>query len=126
MKAHTVAVVSHDAAVRDSIRELVESAGLQAEILPSLRACLSAVGSGRRGCLVVDHGGDLGSPERQSEFAQCCATVPVILIVERGDVRSVVHAMRAGARDVMQQPYRDSNLLGSINEALKACAPVGS
>ena len=62
----TAFVVSADAAVRDSLIALVESAGLQSETFPSLQAFLE-VEPGRKGCLVFDANvSDLSDPERPS------------------------------------------------------------
>lgn len=124
MTSQAVVVVSQDPAGCDSIRELLESAGLQAETFSSLRAFLNAVGPGRRRCLVVDSSGDLGSPERQSEIAECCALTAVVFITERGNVAASVRAVKAGATEVVEKPYRGNGLLGSINKALAANAPA--
>lgn len=120
MKRHKVSVVSGDTVVCDSIRELVESVGLQAETFLSLQAFLNAVEAERRGCLVLDtHSGDLSNQEQQRGLAECCARMTVILIAERGDVETAVRAMKAGAMDVVQKPYRDSKLLDSIEKGLE-------
>lgn len=54
--AATVFVVDDDHAVRDSIRELVESVGLNAETFSSAEEYLATHDSARPGCLVVDSG----------------------------------------------------------------------
>lgn len=127
MAGHKLFVVSDNPAVCDSIRELVESAGLQAETFPSLRALLNAVEPARGGCLVLDnHSGNLSRQEQAVAFADCCARMTVILIAERGDVETAVRAMKAGAMDVIQKPYRDKKLLDGINEALESNAAADS
>ena len=50
----TVFVVDDDAAVRDSIQELVESVGLRAECYDSALAFLDAFTPHLTGCLVLD------------------------------------------------------------------------
>jgi FixJ family two-component response regulator len=120
LKRRKIFVVSGDTAVSDSIRELVETVGLQAETFHSLLAFLNAVEAERRGCLVLDtHSGDLSNQEQQRVLADCCARMTVILIAERGDVETAVSAMKAGAMDVVQKPYRDNKLLGSIEKGLE-------
>ena len=54
MTSATVVVVSGDAAVRDSLTELLRSAGLSAEPYSSLETWPKAVPPEQRGCLVVD------------------------------------------------------------------------
>lgn len=123
MKKPAVFVVSADAAVRDSIKELVESANLQAKTFTSLQTVLDALGSQHRGCLVLNvQTSDLIDPEWQARLAAACALMPSILITDRGDVPTAVYAVKAGASDVLQKPYRDQNLLSSIRRALQADA----
>jgi FixJ family two-component response regulator len=123
MEIPSVFVVSADAAVSDSVKDLVESTGFQAEIFTSLRAFLDAVGSERRGCLVLDTQiRDLSDPERQPNLAAACNRMPVVLIVDRGDVPTAVCAVKAGAIDIVQKPYRDEKLLDRIATALQADA----
>lgn len=121
MMTPTVFVVSADAAVGDSVRALAESVSLQAEVFSSLRALLGTVGTDRRGCLVFDqdvsHAGDA---ERGARLAIACAMLPTVLIADLGDVATAVAAVKAGAADVVQRPYREQKLLDSIRDALKA------
>ncbi len=116
-------IVSDSVAVRDSVSELVSSAGLRGETFASLREFLSTIDPGTPGCLVFDaHVADLRDPQSQARLASACATRPGVLITERGDVPMAVRALKAGALDVVQKPYRDENLLESIKQALEADA----
>ncbi len=126
MKSHTVVVVSDDASTCDSIRDLLESAGLQVETFSSLRAYLPVASPRPGNCLVVDHGGDVTISESQSEFAECCALMAVILITERGNVAASVRAIKAGAKYIVEKPYREKSLLGRIKKALEASAHTNS
>ena len=120
MEKPTVFVVSDDVAVRDSVKELVESAGLLAETFPSLQGFLEVEEPVSQGCLVFDaHSGDLSNAEQQALLAAACTGRPVLLLTERGDVPMAVCALKAGAQDVIQKPYRDNNLLDHIEKALE-------
>jgi len=119
MEEQTVFVVDDDAAVRDSIAELVESVGLQAECYASAPAFLEAFEPERTGCLVLD----VRMPEMsglvlQQELKALGARLPVIMLTGHGDVPMAVESMKAGAVDFLQKPYRDQALLDSINAAL--------
>ena len=50
------------------------------------------------------------------------ARLPVVMLTAHGDVGMTVQAMKAGAFDFLQKPYRDQALLDSINAALSADA----
>jgi two-component system response regulator DctR len=119
MQAQTVFVVDDDAAVRDSIKELVESVGLQAESYDSALAFLDAFESQRPGCLVLDvRMAEMSGLVLQERLNELEASIPVILLTGHGDVPMAVQAMRSGAVDFIQKPYREQALLDSINAAL--------
>ena len=114
----TVFVVSDDSAIRDSLSELIGSAGLRAETFPSLDTWLDTDQPGRRGCLVLDaRVRDFSSPDHLAIFARMCARHPVLLLVDRGDVPIAVRAIKDGAADVLEKPYRNKSLLESIKRA---------
>jgi len=115
----TVFVVDDDAAVRDSIAELLESVGLQAEGYASASAFLEAFQPERPGCLVLDvRMAEMGGLVLQQRLNELEAGIPVIVLTAHGDVTMAVEAMKAGAVDFLQKPYRDQALLDSINAAL--------
>lgn len=119
MQAQTVFVVDDDEAVRDSIQELVESVGLQAEGYDSAPAFLDAFESQRPGCLVLDvRMAEMSGLVLQERLNELKASIPVILLTGHGDVPMAVQAMRSGAVDFIQKPYREQALLDSINVAL--------
>jgi FixJ family two-component response regulator len=116
---HTVFVVDDDAAVRDSIAELVLSVGLQAEGYASALAFLEAFQPERHGCLVLDvRMAAMSGLVLQQRLNESGVRIPVIVLTGHGDVPMAVQAMRSGAVDFIQKPYREQALLDSINAAL--------
>ena len=119
MQEQTVFVVDDDAAVRDSIKELVESVNLQAEVHESALAFLDAFDPRRPGCLVLDvRMAEMSGLVLQDRLNLMKASIPVIVLTGHGDVPMAVQAMRNGAVDFIQKPYREQALLDSINAAL--------
>jgi len=118
-REQVVFIVDDDAAVRDSIQELVESVGLRAEGYASAFAFLDSFQPRHSGCLVLDVRmaamSGLALQERLNELG---FNIPVIVLTGHGDVPMAVQAMKAGAVDFIQKPYRDQALLDSINAAL--------
>lgn len=115
----TVFVVDDDAAVRDSIHELVESVGLQAESYDSAHAFLHTFTAQRAGCLVLDvRMAEMSGLVLQERLNEIEALIPVIVLTGHGDVPTAVRAMRSGAVDFIEKPYRAQSLLDSINGAL--------
>ena len=123
MEQQTVFIVDDDAAVRDSIQELVESVGLRAQSYASGQAFLDSFQPERPGCLVLDvRMAGMSGLLLQQKLDELGAGIPIIIITGHGDVPMAVHALQAGAVDFIQKPYRDQLLLDSINKALAADA----
>jgi FixJ family two-component response regulator len=123
LKEQTVFVVDDDAAVRDSIAELVESIGLKAEGYASALAFLEAFQPERPGCLVLDvRMAEMSGLVLQQRLVALGARIPVVVLTGHGDVPMAVQALKAGAVDFLQKPYREQALLDSINAALSVDA----
>ena len=115
----TVFIVDDDEAVRDSITELVESVGLAAQAYYSAVAFLEDYDPGRSGCLVLDvRMAEMSGLVLQQRLNELETKLPIVMITGHGDVPMAVEAMRNGALDFIQKPYRDQALLDSINRAL--------
>jgi FixJ family two-component response regulator len=119
MQEQTVFIVDDDAGVRDSIQELVESVGLRAEAYGSGQAFLDRCQAELSGCLVLDvRMARMSGLVVQEKLKELGIGIPVIIITGYGDVPMAVRALKAGAADFIQKPYRNQLLLDSINEAL--------
>ena len=123
MKEQTVFVVDDDAGVCDSIKELVESVGLHAEIFSSADEFLDTFSPQRPGCLVLDvRMAGMSGLVLQEKLNELGADIPVIMLSGHADVPMSVRALKSGAADFIQKPYREQLLLDSINSALAADA----
>ena len=105
MEEPTVFIVDDDAAVRDSIQELVESVGLRAESYASGQAFLDAFQPDRSGCLVIDvrMAGQIG-PEVDGRTIKLQLRCTRRAIVASGLVKIVMVSravQRLDARDVV-------------------------
>jgi FixJ family two-component response regulator len=60
----------------------------------------------------------LSGLELQQRLNEQRAEVPVIFITGHGDVPMAVNAMKSGASDFIQKPFRDQDLLDRIHKAL--------
>lgn len=114
-----VFVVDDDDAVRDSIAELLASVGRRSECHASAASFLASYRPERPGCLVLDvRMPGMGGLALQQKLAAMGGRIPIILLTGHGDVPMAVQAMKAGAVDFLQKPYRDQALLDSIEAAL--------
>ena len=117
--AATVFVVDDDAAVRSSLRLLLRSLGYATEAFDSAQAFLSAYRD-RPGCLLLDvRMPGLSGPELQRELNLRGTIIPVVFISGHADVSMAVEAMRCGAFDFLQKPFRDQELIDRVERALR-------
>ena len=119
MNAATVFVVDDDEAVRDSIKELVASVGLNVETFASAVDFLEAFDDARTGCLVLDiRMARMSGLALQARLNEIGARIPIVFLTGHADVPTAVAALRAGAQGFVTKPYREQELLDGINEAL--------
>lgn len=116
----TVFVVDDDAAVRNSLRELLTSASLPVETFSSGRDFLTSLDEARPGCLILDMRLKEGSGlDVQDELRRRGVPLPVIVLTGHGDVPSSVRALKAGAFDFMLKPPPPALLLERIQAAIE-------
>jgi two-component system response regulator FixJ len=114
-----VFVVDDDAAVRDSIRALLESAGFAVRDFECAKDCLADSTLSQVGCLIVDISmPDMDGLELQQEFVNRRMGLPVIMVTGHADVEIAVRAMKAGAVDFIEKPFDDEALIESVRSAL--------
>ena len=114
-----VYLVDDDEAVRDSLGMLFKSIGLRHEAYASALDFLQRYDPARHSCLVADiRMPGLSGLELQQRLNDQRAELPVIFITGHGDVPMAVTAMKSGAADFIQKPFRDQDLIDRINKAL--------
>jgi FixJ family two-component response regulator len=125
MAEPTVFIVDDHAGVRDSIAELVDSVGLAHASFASARQYLDAFDPAAPGCLVLDvRMAHMSGPALQERLNGMGARIPIVFISAHADIDVAVRTVRAGAVNFVTKPYRDQQLLDSINEALARDAAV--
>jgi two-component system response regulator FixJ len=116
----TVYIVDDDAAVRDSLCELMASEGLQAQAYSSASEFLDDCNPSMLGCALFD----VRMPEMSGlELLQHPKvkqiTIPVILITAYSDIPMAVKAIKFGAVDFIEKPIDSEVLLKSIRRYFK-------
>ena len=113
-----VLIVDDDAAVRDSLRALLESAGFAVREFDSAKALLSAPGLGKGACVIADiRMPDMDGLALQEELIKRQIGLPVIIVTGHGDVPLAVRAMKAGAVDFIEKPFNEQLMLDSVGRA---------
>jgi FixJ family two-component response regulator len=115
-----VFVVDDDAAMRESLKNLIRSVGLQVETFGSARDFLESSHCNGPGCLVLDvRLPGLSGLNLQKRLAEANIEIPVIFITGHADIPMTVQAMKAGAVEFLTKPFRDQDLLDAIQQALE-------
>jgi FixJ family two-component response regulator len=105
--------------VRDALGMLFKSIGLPFAAYPSALDFLQHYDPARHACLVADiRMPGLSGLELQQRLNEHRAPIPVIFITGHGDVPMAVSAMKSGAADFIQKPFRDQDLIDRIHKAL--------
>jgi FixJ family two-component response regulator len=112
-------LVDDDSAVRDALRLYLEGSDFAVKTFESAEAFLGKIDGMGRGVLVLDQRmTGMTGLELQSELKGRGVELPTIFITGHGDVPMSVRAMREGAADFLEKPFRNSDLLASIEQVL--------
>lgn len=115
-----VFVVDDDARVRESLKNLIRSVGLQVEAFASAQEFLRSKRPDLPGCLVLDvRLPGLSGLDLQKRIAEGDMEIPIIFITGYGDIPMSVQAMKGGAVEFLTKPFRDQDLLDAIHQALE-------
>ena len=114
----TVFLVDDDPDIRSSLSRALSKRGFNVETFPSAVAFLDAYNEQSDGCLLLDYGmADMNGLELQQHLADAGQTIPIIFITGHGGIAESVMAIKAGAVDFLEKPFRQQTLVDCINEA---------
>ena len=118
-----VHVVDDDAAIRDSLRWLLEGEGLAVQTYASAEEFLATFTQEQTGCAVVDlRMPGMSGLELQEMLLRRHARLPLVFVTAHGDIALAVMAMRRGAVDFVEKPFTDERLVEAVRRALGAHA----
>ena len=115
-----VYVVDDDEAVRGSLERMIRSMDLDVVCFDSAESFKANVDDSRPACLILDiRMPGISGLELQDQLLSADFDIPVIIITGHGDVAMSVMAMKRGAIDFLEKPYRPAQLRASIRTALE-------
>jgi len=119
-KKPAIYIVDDDDGMRKALSVLMTTVGYHAMAFERPTAFLEKLDPNQPGCLVLDvRMPEMSGLEVQQHLNRNGSMLPVILITGHGDIPMAVQAMKDGAFDFLQKPFRDQDLLDRINGALK-------
>jgi len=119
----TIFIVDDDAAVRDSISMLLDTLAMPHQLFVDAASFLSAVDIHSQGVAVLDiRMPGMSGLELQDRLNKQNIRLPIVFVTGHGDVPMAVEAMKKGAVNFIRKPFREQELLDSINEALSMLA----
>jgi FixJ family two-component response regulator len=115
-----VFVVDDDASVREGMRLLFRSVGLQAQVFASAAEFLQSNLADVPCCLVLDvRLPGLSGLDFQTELAKANIQIPIVFMTGHGDIPMTVKAMKAGAIEFLPKPFRDQDMLDAVRLGLE-------
>ena len=113
-----VFLVDDDDRIRTSLARALDKRGYTVTTFASAEAFLEVYQPDQPGCLVLDYGmPGLNGLELQKHLTANKIPIPIIFISGQGGVPETVQAMKGGAVDFLEKPFRQHTLVACIEAA---------
>ena len=120
-----VYVIDDDAAMRDSLDFLLDSAGFNVTLFETAQQFLDALPALAFGCVISDvRMPGIDGIELLKRLRTLNSRFPIVVMTGHGDVPLAVEAMKLGAMDFLEKPFEDERLIAMIEAALRVAEPA--
>ena len=114
-----IAIIDDDESICDSLRDLIESAGLAARCFGSAEEFLESGLHRQAACLITDIlMPKMSGLELQTRLKDEQCDIPIIFITAFGDAGMRIQAMREGAVELLAKPFDHHLLLKTVRAAI--------
>ena len=115
-----VHIVDDDQSLLGALSELLASVGIKAQTYGTVRAFVDARPHNAPGCIILDvRLPEVSGLDFQAQLAGLGILLPAILMTGYGDIPMSVRAMKAGAVDFLQKPFRDQEMIDAVSIAIQ-------
>jgi FixJ family two-component response regulator len=115
-----IAIIDDDEAMQDSLRDLMEAAGLVAECFGSAEEFLESGLHRQAACLITDiRMQKMSGLQLQARLKEEECNIPIIFITAHGDAKMRIRAMREGAVEFLAKPFDHHLLLKRVRAAVE-------
>ena len=114
-----IAIIDDDEAMQDSLRDLMEAAGLVAQCFGSAEEFLASGLQRQAACLITDIlMPRMSGLQLQTRLKDEECDIPIIFITAYRDATMRIQAMREGAVEFLAKPFDHKLLLKTVRAAL--------
>jgi FixJ family two-component response regulator len=114
-----IAIIDDDESMQDSLRDLIESAGLVARCFGSAEQFLASGFHRQAACLITDIlMPKMSGLQLQARLKEEECDIPIIFITAYGDAKTRIQAMREGAVEFLTKPFDHQLMLRTVRAAL--------
>ncbi len=116
-----IAVVDDDESVRESLPDLLNEFGFEAQTFSSAEEFLVSDAVDETKCLVLDVAmPGMSGPDLQQELKLREQSIPIVFITAHRDATIRLRLLAQGAVDCLFKPFEAADLLQALNNALRA------
>ncbi|OUM01976.1 response regulator transcription factor [Variovorax sp. JS1663] len=121
----TIAIVDDDESVRDTAKDLLDSAGLSAATFDSAESFLQSKGTWAIRCLIADmRMPGMTGLELHGRLASAGTPIPTVLVTAYYDEQVLLRALESGVICFLTKPFRPEDLLACIDAAMRGHEPA--
>ena len=118
MNKQLVHLVDDDLAIRKSVGFMLRAEGFDVLTYASGVAFLAAASTAPTGCVLLDiRMPEIDGLDVQRALIERGIALPVVVLTGHGDIALSVRAIKAGAVDFLEKPFKKAALLNAITEA---------
>jgi two-component system, NtrC family, nitrogen regulation response regulator NtrX len=123
--ATDILVVDDEADIRELVGGILEDEGYAVRTAPDADAALAAIRARRPALLILDiwmQGGGMDGLELLDMVKGFDTELPVLMISGHGNIETAVSAIKRGAYDFLEKPFKSDRLLIMVERALEAAS----
>jgi len=115
----TVHIIDDEPGMLNYLSELVTTINYKSKTYRNAREFLNGYNNTGIGCLILDlRLPGISGLELHQQLTELNIDLPVIMISGFGDISTAVKAMKAGALDFLEKPFKNKELLDLIHKAV--------